>query len=66
MNENQKITLTIVIGAIIIIGLLMWSARRDEQIMKAGTEYENCIKSQYHQTPADYYVTNGSYPECKK
>ena len=68
MNRDEKLGMfLIVILGVIALGLyLHWVNGRDEKIMKAGTEYENCIKEQYHQTPADYHVTNGTYPECKK
>lgn len=67
MEKNEKLQLFLLV-IIIAIGLglyLYWINGRDETIMKAGSDYEQCVKEKFDTTPADYNARNGEYPKCE-
>ena len=67
-NHHMKIVKIIfVLVAVILVGRLfiIWSKNHDEQIEKSANRYEECVRSEYGVSPAQWREENGSYPECK-
>ena len=66
MKGNINIAMS-AIGFVIIIVLmwefLVWTEKRDVEIMQWAEKYEKCVQEEYNRTPATWYLEHGYYPE---
>lgn len=56
-----------IIGILIIVVVIVfvsWSSNRDEKIMEAAHQYEQCVLDEYETTPASFREVMGYYPPC--
>lgn len=67
MIDKQILVLWLVwvVGVSIVLLIISWSIHHDREVMKAGDQYIECVETNFHVSPAEYYELNGSYPECK-
>jgi len=61
----MKIFIFVFIGVMVIALILNWCSKRDDKLVAWAAAYEKCVKVEYNMTPTDYYIENGSYPECE-
>ena len=51
-------SLAIIIAMASIAGINLWASDRDNELMRSSVLYEQCVKSQYHMTPTQWYETH--------
>lgn len=67
MNIQNRIKIGFyIVLALVVVALSIWYGNwRDAEMTAAMTTYEDCVKAQYHTTPASWYAEHGVLPECQ-
>ncbi len=60
----QGVLVVILMGVVLYMGISL-SNKHDSEVMKAGDMYTQCVRSNYHTTPAQFYARHNYYPLCK-
>lgn len=60
----MKTALFIAIIVIAIIPLKVTFEKRDAQLMRSVSLYEQCVKAEYGMTPIQWYEEHHKYPVC--
>jgi hypothetical protein len=67
MKLDSELKFAFIVSALIIIVLsvILLSARNDEERSIWAEAYENCVKETYNMTTFQYFEANGVYPNCE-
>lgn len=60
---NKSTIITLILGILIGMGIVMWSADKDAKVISAMTTFENCVEQEYGQT-VQQLLAQGVKPEC--
>lgn len=68
MTFIEKIppALYVVVGVIaLVVGFNVLAAKHDVAVAQAASQYEKCVREQYHTTPSAWREQHGEYPSCQ-
>lgn len=61
----MKYIFAFVLVAVVVVGVVVVSNKRDQKLMVAMDKYEECVKKEYGVSPQYWFEENGEYPVCE-